>query len=63
MNGIRTDLMKRNKENRIRSAIQRGNMEGLTMEDIRSVDPELMESIKARAYRQMLGHLGVDYLG
>ncbi len=62
MNGIRTALMKKNKENLIRHAIKTGKIDGLTMEDIRSVNPELMETIKARAYRQMLESLGVVYL-
>ncbi len=62
MNGIRAALMKRNKENLIRHAIKTGKIDGLTMEDIRSVDPRFMRDFIARAYRQMLEQLGVDYL-
>ncbi len=63
MNGIRTMLMKRNKENRIKAAIKTGNLKGLTTEDIKSVDPALMRSIIAKAYRQILVEEEVDYLG
>ncbi|HEC65071.1 MAG TPA: hypothetical protein ENI23_07255 [bacterium] len=62
-NKIKEALELGNKKARLKARLQRGDLRGITVTDLKVLDPETQAKVLNGAYRQILSNTGVDYLG
>ena len=62
-NKIKQALELGNKKARLRARLRSGDFRGITVTDLKVLDPETQAKVLNGAYRQILSSAGVEYLG